>query len=254
MLLAVDVGNTNIVMGIYQDRRLLRTWRLHTNAAVTEDEFAVLAAALISRLNVDLNDIKKTVISCVVPPMMRTLEAFCCKYTGGAPAWVNADMVSWMPIRYARPAELGADRIVNAVAAFEKYRTDLIVIDLGTATTFDVVSAKGEYLGGAITPGINTCAEALYSRAPKLPKVDLSHPPRLAIGDNSVHSIQSGILFGYAGLIDGMIDRMSREFGKSLKVVATGGLAGVMSSVSKYIEVIEPDLTLEGLLIISERL
>lgn len=251
--MVIDVGNTNVVMGVYQGSALLKSWRIHTNSNATEDEFGVLAYAMISGINIDLKDIKKTVISCVVPPMMNILDSFCRKYTGTAPHWVDAKMVPWMPIRYTNPGEVGTDRIVNAVAAFEKYRTDLIVIDLGTATTFDAVSEKGEYLGGAIAPGMKICAEALYSKASKLPKVELFQPPDLVIGKDTVNSIKSGIIFGYAGLVDGMVIRMKKEMGTHPKVIATGGLARLMDKVCGSIEVVEPGLTLEGLRLIGER-
>lgn len=254
MLLVLDVGNTNIVMGVYKANTLMKTWRIHTNSNTTEDEFGVLVHAMLTQAGIDVKDIHKAVISSVVPPMMNILDSFCRKYTGVAPHWVNAKSIPGMPIRYINPREVGADRIVNALSAFEKYRSALIVIDLGTATTFDAVSGEGEYLGGAIAPGINICADALYQKASKLPRVDLFAPPELVIGTDTITSIKSGIIFGYAGLVDGMVARMKKEMGTQPRVIATGGLAPLMDKVCDSIEIIEPNLTLEGLRLIGERI
>lgn len=247
MLFVIDVGNTNTVLGIYEGNRLLADWRIRTEPNTTEDEFCVLAAGLFSSGDFDTRQVEKTVISCVVPPMVTILDAFCRKYLRNPPVWISAQTVKNMPIRYDSPGEVGADRIVNAVAAFDKYRTGLIVIDFGTATTFDVVSKKGEYLGGAISPGIMIAAEALYSHASKLPRVEIFKPPDSVIGKNTSESIQSGIIFGYAGMVDGIVARIRREMAQDLKVVATGGLASLMQGVSGTIEAVEPALTLEGL-------
>lgn len=251
MLFVIDVGNTNIVLGIYEGDRLLKDWRIRTEPNTTEDEFCVLAAGLFASGGFSKDQIEKTVISCVVPPMVTILDAFCRKYLHHPPVWISVQTVKSMPIRYDSPGEVGADRIVNAVAAFDKYRTGLIVIDFGTATTFDVVSEKGEYLGGAISPGITIAAEALYSHASKLPRVEIFKPPRNVIGKNTSESIQSGIIFGYAGMVDGIVGRIRKDMACSLKVVATGGLAFLMKDVSETIEVVEPALTLEGLRILA---
>jgi type III pantothenate kinase len=253
MLLVIDVGNTNVVMGVFDGDKLVGDWRIHTDSAMTEDEFAVFALNMFSRIHLDPSRLGKTVISSVVPPMTRLLDAFCRKYVGHEPHWVDSrSIMDRMPILYANPASVGADRIVNAYAAYSRYKTSLIVIDFGTATTFDAVSEKGEYLGGAISPGINISAEALYARASKLPRVELFTPPEKAIGKDTTGSIQSGIIFGYAGLVDGMVLRMKKEMATIPKVIATGGLSRLMYKVSETIESIEPDLTLEGLRLIAE--
>ena len=250
MLLAIDVGNTHTVIGIFDGSDLIHNWRIRTESRMTADEFFVLANSLFSGNRVQLAGIERTIISCVVPPMVAILSAFCRKYLRHTPRWVSAQSVPKMPIRYRNPFEIGADRIVNAVAAFEKYGTSLIVIDFGTATTFDAISSKGEYLGGAISPGIMIAADALYRRTSKLPKVEIFTAPEHAIGKDTESSMKAGIIFGYAGLVDGLVSRMKAEMG-SPRVIATGGLAEMMSNVSETIEVVEPDLTLEGLRIIS---
>lgn len=254
MLFVIDVGNTNIVLGIYDGSRLLEDWRIRTEPNTTEDEFGVLVTGLLAGSGVNTEQIEKTVISCVVPPVVTILDAFCRKYLKQPPLWVSADTVKVMPIDYSSPTEIGADRIVNAVAAFHKYQTSLIIIDFGTATTFDVVSEKGKYLGGAISPGIMIAAEALYSHASKLPRVEIFKPPRKVIGKSTSESIQSGIIFGYAGMVDGIVGRIKKEMPYDPKVIATGGLAPLMQDVSETIEAVEPTLTLEGLRLLSEDL
>ena len=254
MLLVIDVGNTNIVIGIYQDDALIQSWRIRTERNTTEDEFHVLVSGLFSRENLAFGDIRKTVISCVVPPLVTILEAFCCKYLKQAPHWIDARSYPDMPIRMNNPNEVGADRIVNAVGAFRRYKTSLIVIDFGTATTFDAISAKGEYLGGAISPGIGIASEALFHHASKLPRVEIFKPPTRVVGKDTISSIQSGIIFGYAGLVDGIVERMKAEMGSNPKVIATGGLAPLIQHVAHTIEAVEPDLTLDGLKIISDKL
>lgn len=254
MLFVIDVGNTNIVLGIYDCSRLVKDWRIRTERNTTEDEFGVLVNSLFAGGGIAVEQIEKTVISCVVPPMVTILDAFCRKYLKHSPFWVSADTVKNMPIDYSNPAEVGADRIVNAVAAFQKYRTGLIIIDFGTATTFDVVSKKGRYLGGAISPGIMVAAEALYSHASKLPRVEIFKPPQTVIGKSTSESIQSGIIYGYAGLVDGIVGRIRKEMPYAAKVIATGGLAPLMQHVSETIEFVEPTLTLEGLRILSEEI
>lgn len=253
MLLVIDVGNTNSVLGVYEGKQLTCHWRIHTNRNTTEDEFNILATNLFAGNGIHLKDIDKTIISCVVPPMVSILDAFCRKFLGHAPCWVDARSVAQMPILYCNPAEVGTDRIVNAIAAFHKYQTSLIVIDFGTATTFDSISTKGEYLGGAISPGILIASEALFMKASKLPRVEIFSPPEKVIGKDTASSIKAGIIYGYAGLVDGMVRRMKIEMGTNPRVIATGGLAGLMDKVSETIEVVEPDLTLEGLRIIYEQ-
>jgi len=254
MLLVIDVGNTHTVMGIFNGEKLVKDWRIRTEKNATEDEFSVLATGLFGGSDIPFEAVEKTVISCVVPPMVKVLDAFCRKYLGRAPHWVDAKTAAGMPILYNNPMEVGADRIVNALAAFHKYKTALIVVDFGTATTFDVISSGGEYLGGAISPGIMIAAEALYKETSKLPRVEIMAPPKNIIGKDTENSIKSGIIYGYAGLVDGMVERMKTEMGTNLKVIATGGLAALMKDVAGTIEAIEPDLTLRGLKIISENI
>ncbi|MBW2192263.1 MAG: type III pantothenate kinase [Deltaproteobacteria bacterium] len=251
MLLVIDVGNTNTVMGIYDGKQLIQDWRTRTERNTTEDEFNILVTSLFSTSGINTKDIRKTIISCVVPPMVTILDVFCRKYLGHKPHWVDATSVPGMPIRYDNPKEVGADRIVNAVGAFHMYKTSLIIIDFGTATTFDAISSQGEYLGGAISPGIMIASEALFIKASKLPRVEIFQSPQNVIGKDTASSIQSGIIYGYAGLVDGMVKRMKAEMGTNPGVIATGGLAELMYEVTDTIEAVEPNLTLEGLRIVS---
>ncbi len=253
MLLVIDVGNTNTVMGVYDGKRLVRGWRIRTEQNTTEDEFNILATQLFAVGGIATGTIDKTAISCVVPPMVTILDSFCRKYLGHAPLWVDARTAAGMPILYHNPGDVGADRIVNAVGAYHRHQCSLIVIDFGTATTFDAISQKGEYLGGAISPGIGIAAEALFTKASKLPRVEIFTRPEQVVGVNTAGSIQSGIIFGYAGLVDGMVRRMRKEMGTHPKVIATGGLAPLMADVAETIEAVEPNLTLEGLRLISEK-
>jgi len=254
MLLAVDVGNTNIVIGLFDNDQLVCDWRIRTTPRMTEDEFNIVISSLFSIGKINLSDIHVTVVSCVVPPMMKVLDGYCRKYLGHSPMWIDASVVD-MPVLYDNPAEVGADRLVNAAAAYHRYHTSLIVIDFGTATTFDAITAAGEYIGGAIAPGIGIAAEALFQRASKLPRVELLQPPAFAIGKTTVHSMRSGIIFGYAEMVDGMVRRMKEEMkSPEPRVIATGGLAPLMQNVTKTIESVESGLTLEGLLIISRQM
>jgi type III pantothenate kinase len=229
---------------------LVKDWRIHTQRNTTADEFSVLAGSLLAASAIDLKAIEKTVISCVVPPVVSILDAFCRKYLGHTPFWVDPRSFTGIAIATTNPAEVGADRIVNAVGAYRKYRRSLVVIDFGTATTFDAISSEGAYLGGAISPGIMIAAEALFMKASKLPRVEIFKPPATVVGKDTHASIQSGIIFGYAGLVDGMVRRMKAELGGNPGVIATGGLAGLMQEVSETIESVDPNLTLEGLRII----
>ncbi|MFZ0133108.1 MAG: type III pantothenate kinase [Desulfobacterales bacterium] len=251
MLLVIDIGNTNTVLGVYDGPRLVKDWRLRTERNTTEDEINIIISSLFAQSRIQPQDIDRTIISSVVPPMVTILDSFCRKYLGYSPLWVNAASYTGMPIHYRNPADVGADRIVNGVAAFDKYRRSLIVIDFGTATTFDSISEKGEYLGGAISPGIMIAAEALFMKASKLPRVEIYQRPATVIGKDTAASIQSGIIYGYAGLVDGMVRRMKSEMGSDPKVIATGGLAELMCDVSETIEAVEPLLTLDGLRIIA---
>lgn len=250
MLLVIDVGNTNIVLGIFQDGDLIQDWRVRTEHNTTEDEFNILITSLFADGKIVRGDIDETIISSVVPPMITILDSFCTRCLGHRPQWVDARSSGIMPILYSNPMEVGADRIVNAVAAYEKYKHSLIIIDFGTATTFDAISTRGEYLGGAISPGIHIAAEALFRKASKLPRVEIYAAPETVIGKDTAGSIKSGMIFGYAGLVDGMVDRMAAEMGDSPTVIATGGLAPLMQDVTRNIASVEPLLTLEGLRLI----
>jgi type III pantothenate kinase len=252
MLLVIDVGNTNTVIGIYDGKRLVKDWRIRTERNTTEDEFNVLATALISGSGIDMAGVTKTVVACVVPPMRSILEAFCRKYLGHRPVWVDPRRFDLMPIRYNNPAEVGADRVVNAIGAYHRYRRGMVIIDFGTATTFDAISESGEYLGGAISPGIMISAEALFMKASKLPRVEIFSPPDHAIGKDTAESMQAGIIFGYSGLVDGLARKMADEMSPAPKIIATGGLAPLMAEVCETIEEVDLSLTLEGLRIIGE--
>lgn len=254
MLLVIDVGNTNTVMGIYRGEVLVKDWRIRTERKTTEDEFNVIVTSLFAIDGIEIGAIRRTVISCVVPPMVTILDSFCRKYLGHAPRWVDARSYTRMPILINNPAELGADRIVNSVAAFHKYQQSLIIIDFGTATTFDVVSEQGAYLGGAISPGIMIASEALFREASKLPRVEIFERPDAVVGKDTAGSIKSGIIFGYAGLVDGIVERMKKQMDTDPLVLATGGLAPLMADVAESIQKVESSLTLEGLRIISDTL
>ena len=249
MLLVIDVGNTNTVVGVFDGEKLVQSWRVRTVADHTVDEYGMLIYSLYKSSKISTKSISDIIISCVVPPMLNILEPLCEKYFHIKPLIVEPGIKTGMPIQYDNPREVGADRIVNAVAAFEKYKTDLIIVDFGTATTFDYVSAKGEYLGGCIAPGIVISSEALFERASKLPRVEFKKPKTI-IAKDTISSMQAGIMFGYAGLVDGIVERMKAEVKSNPKVIATGGLAVVIAPETKSIEVVDENLTLEGLRII----
>ncbi|GIP14279.1 MAG: type III pantothenate kinase [Paenibacillus macerans] len=252
MFLVVDVGNTNIVLGIYKERELLHHFRIGTNRQATVDEYGVLIYNLFQMSRIQVQDIEGVIISSVVPPLMHVLEALCEKYLRRKPLVVGPGIKTGLNLRYENPREVGADRIVNAVAAIEQYGGPLVVVDFGTATTFDCIDAQGNYLGGAIVPGIGISTEALYQRASKLPRIELEKPKKV-IGRNTVNAMQAGIIFGYAGQVDGIVERIAAEMGAKPKVVATGGLAELIASETRSIEEVNPRLTLEGLRIIYER-
>lgn len=254
MLLVIDVGNTQTVMGVFEGDRLIQDWRLRTERNTTEDEFNVLVNSLFAQSKIRPDHIEKTIISSVVPPVVSILDSFCRKYLDRPPVWVDPAAYKGMPNLYHNPGEVGADRIVNAVAAYHRYQQSLIIIDFGTATTFDSISEKGEYVGGAISPGIIIASEALFRKASRLPRVEILKQPKTAVGKDTAGSIQSGIIFGYAGLVDGMVKRIRVEMGSNPKVIATGGLAPLMRGVCESIEAVEPLLTLEGLRIIAKEL
>ena len=257
MLLVLDVGNTNTVLGVFdispgESARLIAHWRVSTTKTQTVDEYGVLFRNLFAMNRLEFTAVKGTVISSVVPPLDSILREVCERYFQSRPLFIEPGVKTGMPVHYDNPAEVGADRIVNSVAAFENYGGPCIIVDFGTATTFDVVSKKGEYLGGVITPGIGISADALFSRTARLPRVDVRKPPRV-LATNTVNSVQSGLYYGYLGLIDGILERLMHELGGDVKVVATGGLAPLMGEGSKYIEKVDDLLTLEGLRIIYER-
>jgi len=252
MLLVIDVGNTNTVLGLYDGDDLVHDWRLRTVVDHTVDEYGMLIYNLYKNSKVSPRAIKAIIISCVVPPMLHILEPLCKKYFNIKPMIVGPGIKTGMPIYYDNPREVGADRIVNAVAAFERYKGDIIVVDFGTATTFDYVSAKGEYMGGCICPGIMISSEALFQKAAKLPRIEIIRP-KTVIGKDTVSSMQAGILYGYAGLVDGLVERIKGEVKSDPKVIATGGLAKIIASETKSIHIVDDMLTLEGLRIIYKR-
>jgi len=249
VLLVIDVGNTDTVLGVYDGDELVHDWRIRTNAEHTVDEYGILIYNLYKASRISSRAIRDIIISCVVPPMLNILDDLCLKYFNVKPIIVGPGIKTGMPIFYDNPKEVGADRIVNAVAAFTKYERELIVVDFGTATTFDYISPLGEYMGGCIAPGIMISTEALFYRAAKLPRVELSKPKSI-IAKDTVSSMQAGIMYGYASLVDGIVERMRMETGGNPLVVATGGLAKVVAPETKTIEVVEDMLTLEGLRII----
>jgi type III pantothenate kinase len=250
MLLVIDVGNTNTVLGLYDGEQLIHDWRIRTVVDHTIDEYGMLIYNLYKTSRISSRRIiKDIIISCVVPPMLNILEPLCQKYFNVRPLIVGPGVKTGMPIFYDNPKEVGADRIVNAVAGYEKYKQDLIIVDFGTATTFDYVSKKGEYMGGCIAPGIMIASEALFERAAKLPRVELSKP-KSVVGKDTVSSMQAGIMYGYAGLVDGICGRIKAEVKSDPLVVGTGGLARIVAPETKSIKVVDDMLTLEGLRII----
>ena len=260
MLLAIDIGNTNIVIGLYEndsggaaERSDLRThWRLDTRASRTADEYAAVLSQLFSLAGRALGDVSAVIVSSVVPPALSPVERFCRDYLGREPMVVGPGIKTGISILYDNPREVGADRIVNAVAAHARWPQGAIVVDFGTATTFDVVTPKGEYAGGIIAPGLMVSAEALYSHTAKLPRVEIARP-RSAIGKNTVASIQSGLVFGYAGLVDSLVTRIRGEIDFAPRIVATGGLAPLVAADSSTIEECDDMLTLDGLRLLHAR-
>lgn len=251
MLLAVDIGNSNVVVGVFQGEELRATWRVATDVHKMCDEYAVLLLNLFPRQGMESAQIKEAILCSVVPPLVPIFQEVCLRYFEVTPLVVEAGVKTGVRICTDNPREVGADRVVNCAAAHRLYGGPLIVIDFGTATTLDAVSKEGDYLGGAIAPGVEVAAEALYLRAAKLPRIELSRPKQ-AIGKNTVSAMQSGLIFGYVGLIEGIVARMREELGGRAQVIATGGLAHIMAKETRVIEVVNPHLTLLGLRFIHE--
>ena len=253
MLLALDVGNTNTVIGAFDGNKLVADWRIRTERDITVDELGMLFRNLFQAQSVDFGAVKDIIISCVVPPMLNTLEGLAEKYIKTPALFVGPGIKTGMPIYYDNPKEVGADRIVNAVAAYDRYRQALIVVDFGTATTFDYISPQGEYMGGAIAPGLIISSEALFQKASKLPRVEIFAKPKKVIAKDTIASMNAGLVFGYVGLVDGLVNRIKAEVGGSPMVLATGGPAGIIAAESDTIDEVLPDLTLDGLKIIFDR-
>lgn len=253
MLLAIDIGNTNIVLGVYENKKLLHHSRINTHPHRTSDEHRILIKSLLNSDSIDIKKIKGIIISCVVPPLLAVFEEALKRYFKVRPIIVNHKTSTGIKICYTNPKEVGADRIVNAVAAYHEFGGPVIIIDFGTATTFCAVSAKGEYFGGVVVPGITISAEALFARAAKLPAVELIRPERV-IGKDTISSMQSGIIYGYAGMVDAIVERIKAEMKwKNPMVIATGGLVELIAPETKTIKKIRPSLTLDGLRLIYEK-
>ena len=257
MLLAVDVGNTNTVLGLYriegvEKPELAAHWRVTTHRSQTADEYGVLFVNLFKMNGLAPNQVSHIIISSVVPPIEGTLREVCEEYFHIQPLFVEPGIKTGVPVLQDNPADLGADRLVNAIAAFERYGGPCVVVDFGTATTFDVISAKGEYIGGAIAPGLGISADALFSHAARLGRVDIKRPAKVIV-TNTVTHLQSGLYYGYIGLVDGILERIVAELGQPARVIATGGLARQISEDSRFISEIDDMLTLDGLLILFER-
>jgi type III pantothenate kinase len=251
MLLTIDIGNTNITFGLYAGERLEASWRIRTIHEKMPDEYGILMTQLFQHRGYQPQAVRGVAIASVVPPLTPVFQQACQDYVGQTPLVVDAGVRTGVQVRYENPREVGADRVVDAAAVRALYGVPACVVDLGTATTFDAVSAEGDYLGGAIAPGIGIAARALFERTAKLPRVELKRPPS-AIGRNTRHSIQSGLLYGYVGLVEGMVARFKAELGPETHVVGTGGLAPVIAQETDVIDVVDPWLTLHGLRIVYE--
>ena len=251
-LLAIDVSNTHTKIGVFDGERLVRHWRVRTDNDRTADEYGVLLLGLFQAAGASASEIDGVIVASVVPPMNATIDELARTYFGQQPMHVGPGTKTGMPILYDNPREVGADRIVNSVAAYERYHNACIVVDFGTATTFDCVSGRGEYLGGVITPGIGISLDALCAKTAKLPKVELVKPPRV-VGKTTVHAIQAGSIYGYVALVDGLVDRIRGEIGAGARVIATGGFASLLAPESRTIETVDDFLTLDGLQLIYRR-
>jgi type III pantothenate kinase len=246
ILLAVDVGNTNLVIGAYRGTQLVRTWRAATAVERTEDELAVMIDGLLAREELDIEDVDSMVVGSVVPPLTLALTRFADRHLGGRCVVIGPGMKTGVRLRVDNPSEVGADRIANTLAAHHRYGGPVVVVDFGTSTNFDVVSAEGDFLGGSFAPGIEVASESLFGRASRLFRVPLT-APREAIGKNTADCLRSGIVFGYVGLVEGLVARIQAELGTRARVVATGGLATTIAPLTRAIERVDEDLTLEGL-------
>jgi type III pantothenate kinase len=253
MLLAIDIGNTNIVWGLYEGQTLRGHWRLATDQGRTENEYGMLFLGLLERAEHRAGQVTGAIISSVVPALTSTIEAMVQTYFCRNPIVVTAEIDSGLTLCYANPGEIGSDRIVNAAAAHDRYHANLIIVDFGTATTFCVVTKAGEYLGGVIAPGLGISADALFARTAKLPKVDIQRP-KSVVAKDTVSGIQSGLLFGYVGLVEGILRRMEQELGYSNLVIATGGLSPIIARETQSIHEVRPLLTLEGLELLYRRI
>jgi len=251
MILVFDVGNTNMVVGIYDNENLITHWRFRTDTQKTSDEYGLMLYTLFNYNQLDMGQIKAVVISSVVPTLMMELERMCHNYFSCKPLIIGPGIKTGLAIKYDNPREVGADRVVNAVAAYHRYGGPIIIVDFGTATTFCVVNRAGEYLGGAIAPGVKISTEALVNRASKLPRVELTKPKSM-IGKNTIMSMQVGIIYGFVGQVEGIINRMKKEIDGNPRVIATGGLATIIADETDTIDIIDEFLTLEGLRMIYE--
>ncbi|MDM5209874.1 type III pantothenate kinase [Peribacillus sp. RS7] len=252
MIFVLDVGNTNTVLGVYDEDILKYHWRIETSRNKTEDEYGMVIKSLLQHEGLSFDQFDGIIISSVVPPIMFALERMCKKYFGVKPLIVGPGIKTGLNIKYENPREVGADRIVNAVAGIQEYGSPLIIVDFGTATTYCYINEDKQYMGGAIAPGINISTEALYSKAAKLPRIEISRPEGI-IGKNTVSAMQSGILYGYVGQVEGIVNRIKAQSNLEPTVIATGGLATLIANESTVIDVVEPFLTLKGLQLIYKR-